>query len=42
MDKKQLQYWDTGQQEYLVEPGEYEIMVGGSSEDIKLINLIVL
>jgi beta-glucosidase len=42
IDKKQLQYWDTGQQKYLVEPGEYEIMVGSSSEDIEQKNLIVL
>jgi len=42
IDKKQLQYWDTRQQKYLVEPGEYEFMAGSSSADLKLTNIIIL
>jgi beta-glucosidase len=36
IDIKQFQYWDKGQQKYLVEPGEYMIEAGGSSGDIRL------
>lgn len=42
IDKKQLQYWDSEQKRYLVEPGEYEFMAGSSSADIKLKNIIVI
>jgi beta-glucosidase len=33
---KQLRYWDTGKKEYAVEPGNYEIMVGAASDDIRV------
>jgi beta-glucosidase len=35
IDKKQLQYWDTDDQKYAVEPGTYEFQVGSSSLDIR-------
>jgi beta-glucosidase len=31
-----LRYWDTGKKHYVVEPGEYEILVGAASDDIRL------
>ncbi len=42
IDKKQFRYWNSGQQKYMVEPGEYEIMVGRSSDDAKLTKAILL
>jgi len=36
IDPQQLQYWDVEAQEYKVEPGIYELMVGGSSADLPL------
>jgi beta-glucosidase len=42
IDKKQFQYWDLGQQKYLVEPGEYEVQVGSSLKDIRLAQKIKL
>jgi hypothetical protein len=32
----ELKYWDTKSGKFILEPGEYEIMVGASSEDIRL------
>lgn len=32
----ELKYWDTKSGEFILEPGKYEIMVGASSEDIRL------
>jgi beta-glucosidase len=32
---KQLRYWDTGKRDYVVEPGNYEILVGAASDDIR-------
>jgi len=32
----QFRYWDTTQKKYVVEPGDYELLVGGSSDDIRL------
>jgi beta-glucosidase len=32
---KQFRYWDTTRKEYVVEPGKYEILVGGASDDIR-------
>ena len=37
VDKKQFEYWDTGRQKYMIESGEYEIQVGSSSDNIKMI-----
>ena len=39
-NSKQLQYWDTENQQYTVEPGEYEFEVGSSSWDVKLTSVI--
>ena len=32
---KELRYWDTAKKEYVVEPGDYEILVGAASDDIR-------
>jgi Fibronectin type III-like domain len=29
-----LRYWDTVTKSYVVEPGSYEILVGGASDDL--------
>ena len=31
-----LRYWDTAKKQYVVEPGDYEFLVGASSDDIRL------
>jgi len=31
-----LRYWDTAKKQYLVEPGEYEFLIGTASDNIKL------
>jgi len=31
-----FKYWNVEKQEYIIEPGEYEIQVGSSSEDIRI------
>jgi beta-glucosidase len=31
-----LRYWDTEKKQYAVEPGEYEILVGAASDDIRI------
>jgi beta-glucosidase len=33
---ERLRYWDTAQKQYVVEPGKYELLVGGASDDIRL------
>lgn len=33
---EQLRYWDTGKKQYVVEPGEYEFLIGAASDDIRL------
>ena len=33
---QRLRYWDTEKKQYVVEPGEYEILVGAASDDIRL------
>ncbi len=33
---KQLRYWDTGKKAYAVEPGNYEMLVGAASDDIRV------
>jgi beta-glucosidase len=33
---ERLRYWDTKKQDYVVEPGKYEILVGAASDDIRL------
>jgi len=32
---KELRYWDTAAKQYVVEPGDYEILVGAASDDIR-------
>ena len=32
---KELRYWDTAGKQYVVEPGDYEILVGAASDDIR-------
>jgi beta-glucosidase len=31
-----LRYWDTAKKQYVVEPGDYEFLVGAASDDIRL------
>ncbi len=33
---ERLRYWDTDKKQYVVEPGDYEILVGAASDDIRL------
>jgi beta-glucosidase len=33
---ERFRYWNTTQQAYVVEPGDYELLVGGASNDIRL------
>ena len=33
---KELRYWDTVRKQYAVEPGDYEILVGAASDDIRV------
>jgi hypothetical protein len=32
---KELRYWDAGRKQYVVEAGDYEILVGAASDDIR-------
>ena len=32
---KELRYWDTATKRYVVEPGDYEVLVGAASDDIR-------
>jgi beta-glucosidase len=31
-----LRYWDAEKKQYVVEPGDYEILIGAASDDIRL------
>jgi beta-glucosidase len=33
---ERLRYWDTEKKQYTVEPGNYEILIGSASDDIRL------
>jgi beta-glucosidase len=33
---QRLRYWDTRKNQYVVEPGDYEILIGAASDDIRL------
>ena len=33
---ERLRYWDTEKKQYVVEPGDYEILVGAAADDIRL------
>jgi beta-glucosidase len=42
LDRQQLRYWDESQSKFVSPKGEYTIMVGASSEDIRLTQTINL
>ena len=33
---ERLRYWDTVRQQYVVEPGKYEFLIGAASDNIRL------
>ena len=33
---QRLRYWDTKKKQYVVEPGDYEFLIGAGSDDIRL------
>jgi beta-glucosidase len=33
---QRFRYWDTAKKQYIVEPGDYELLVGAASDDIRL------
>ena len=33
---ERLRYWDTENKQYIVEPGQYELLIGAASDDIRL------
>lgn len=33
---ERMRYWDTEAKQYVVEPGNYEILVGAASDDIRI------
>jgi len=33
---ERFRYWDTAKKQYVVEPGNYELLVGSASDDIRL------
>jgi beta-glucosidase len=33
---KEFRFWDTVKKQYIVEPGDYELLVGAASDDIRL------
>ncbi len=33
---KEFRYWDPAKEQYVVEPGKYELLIGGASDDIRL------
>ena len=33
---QRLRYWDTEKKQYVVEPGDYEFLIGAASDDIRL------
>ena len=42
LDREQLRYWDERQSKFVSPKGVYTIMVGASSEDIRLTQTIIL
>jgi hypothetical protein len=34
---KRFRYWDTDKKRYTVEPGDYELLVGAASDDLRLL-----
>ncbi len=33
---KRLRYWDAAQKQYVIAPGDYEFLIGGASDDLRL------
>ena len=33
---QRFRYWDTTQKKYVVDPGDYELLIGGASDDVRL------
>ncbi len=33
---KRFRYWDTAREQYVVEPGDYQLLIGGASDEIRL------
>jgi beta-glucosidase len=33
---QRFRYWDTTKKQYVVEPGDYELLIGGASDDVRL------
>jgi len=42
LDREQLRYWDESQSKFVTPKGSYTIMVGASSEDIRLTQTITI
>jgi beta-glucosidase len=42
LDKSAFQYYNPDKKQWVLEPGKFEILVGGSSKDIKLKGSIVI
>lgn len=36
LNKRDLSFWDVKQQNWLAEPGEFKVMIGSASDDIRL------
>ncbi len=34
--RKRFRRWDTARKQYVVEPGTYELLIGGASDNIRL------
>jgi hypothetical protein len=39
---KRFRTWDTKQKQYVVEPGEYELLIGGASDQAKLMTKLTV
>lgn len=39
---KSLRYFSTGKNDYVIEPGKYELQIGSSSSDIKLKKVVTV
>ena len=42
LHNEDFSYWDDKKKDWHIEPGDFEIMIGASSEDIKLKELVVV
>ena len=41
LENEDFSFWDETQKKWTIEPGEFEIQVGSSSEDIKFVKSII-